>query len=187
MSAPSELATASALGVAFGVALEQAGLGHARKLVGQFYGRDLTVFKVLFTALVVAMLGSFWLGRAGLLDLAALSVPETFVGPQLVGGGLFGAGLVLAGLCPGTACVAAASGAREGLVTMAGIFAGVLASGLGFARFAAFHASGARGALTLPGWLHLPYGVVVAAIVALALGGFAGAERIERRVRGRSA
>ena len=33
-----------AIGVAFGVALERAGLGNARKLTGQFYLTDLTVF-----------------------------------------------------------------------------------------------------------------------------------------------
>ena len=38
------LAIAAGCGVAFGAALERAGLGSARKLVGQFYGTDLTVF-----------------------------------------------------------------------------------------------------------------------------------------------
>ena len=175
------LAVAFAIGVGFGVALERAGLGSARKLVGQFYGRDLTVFKVMFSAVVVAMLGAFWLGRTGVLDLAQVYVPGTWVGPQLVGGLVFGGGLVLAGLCPGTACVAAASGRGDGLAVMAGMFAGVLATGLGFARLAGFHSSGERGPLTLPGWLHLPYGVVVLAVVVVALAGFVVAERLERR------
>ena len=64
------LVTAVGIGVAFGVALERAGLGSARKLVGQFYGTDLTVFKVMFSAIVVAMLGAFWLGRLGMLELS---------------------------------------------------------------------------------------------------------------------
>ena len=102
------LVTAVAIGVAFGAALERAGLGSARKLVGQFYGTDLTVFKVMFSAIVVAMLGAFWLGRLGVLDLARVDVPETWLVPQLVGGALFGAGMATAGLCPGTSCVAAA-------------------------------------------------------------------------------
>jgi hypothetical protein len=52
---------ASTIGVAFGWTLERAGLGSARKLVGQFYLNDLTVFKVMFSAIVTAMLGVFWL------------------------------------------------------------------------------------------------------------------------------
>jgi uncharacterized membrane protein YedE/YeeE len=179
-SAPA-LALAFAIGVGFGAALERAGLGSAPRLVGQFYGRDLTVFKVMFSAVVVAMLGAFWLGRAGVLDLAQVYVPGTWVGPQLVGGLVFGGGLVLAGLCPGTACVAAASGRGDGFAVVGGVFAGVLATGLGFERIAGFHASGARGPLTLPEWLGVPEGVVVLALVLLALAGFAVAERIEGR------
>src|SRR4029079_17879343 len=68
---------AIAIGIAFGFALERAGLGSARKLAGQFYLTDLTVFKVMFTAIVVATLGAFWLGRLGVLDLAHVYVPQT--------------------------------------------------------------------------------------------------------------
>ena len=44
------------IGIAFGFALERAGLGSARKLTGQFYGTDFTVFKVMFSAILTAML-----------------------------------------------------------------------------------------------------------------------------------
>lgn len=172
------LATAVGTGVAFGVALERAGLGSARKLVGQFYGTDLTVFKVMFSAIVVAMLGAFWLGRLGVLDLSRVEVPETWVAPQLVGGVVFGAGMATAGLCPGTSCVAAASGRGDGVAVLAGIFSGVLATGVGFAPLRGFYESTARGPLTLPGWLDVPYGAVVLAVVAVALVGFRLAERI---------
>jgi uncharacterized membrane protein YedE/YeeE len=173
--------TALAIGIAFGFALERAGLGSARKLAGQFYFTDLTVFKVLFTAIVTAMLGAFWLGRLGVLDLAHVYVPETYWLPQLAGGLLFGAGFVVAGLCPGTSCVAAATGRIDGVAVVAGMFAGVLATGLAFAPLRAFYDSTARGALTLPQLLHVPYGVVVAGIVAIALAGFRAAEWLERR------
>jgi len=51
------------------------------------------VLKVLFSALVAAMLGAFWLDRAGALDLRAVYLPETFAAPPALGGALFGAGL----------------------------------------------------------------------------------------------
>jgi uncharacterized membrane protein YedE/YeeE len=173
--------TAIAIGVAFGWFLERAGLGNARKLAGQFYLTDLTVFKVMFSAIVTAMLGAFWLSRIGVLDLAGVYVPETYLLPQLDGGLLFGAGFVVAGLCPGTSCVAAATGRGDGALVMLGMFAGVLVTGLVFAPLRAFYESGARGALTLPQLLRVPYGVVVCAVVAIALAAFFAAERWEGR------
>lgn len=171
------------VGIGFGAALERAGLGSARKLTAQFYGRDLTVLKVMFSALLVAMLGTFWLSRLGLLDLQALYVPPTFVLPQLVGAVLFGAGLIVAGLCPGTACVAAATGRIDGLFVLLGLLVGMLAAGLSSGWWAGFYESSAHGAWTLAEWLDLPYGLVVGAVVATALAAFVAAERIERRVR----
>jgi uncharacterized protein len=176
-----ELLAALAIGVGFGWALERAGLASARKLVGQFYGTDLTVFKVMFTAILVALLGSFWLARMDVLDLARVSVPDTFLLPQLTGGLLFGLGFVVAGLCPGTSCVAAATGRGDGLLAMAGMFCGVLATGLLFAPLARFYESTGHAAWTLPEALHLPYGVVVGLVVALGLFGLCAAEWIEGR------
>jgi uncharacterized membrane protein YedE/YeeE len=175
------LVIAALIGIAFGWTLERAGLGSAPKLAGQFYLTDLTVFKVMFSAIVTAMLGAFWLSRLGVLDLSQVYIPETFLLPQLAGGLLFGAGFVVAGLCPGTSCVAAATGRGDGAMVMMGMFAGVLATGLAFAPLRTFYESAARGSLTLPELLRIPYGVVVCAIVAMALIGFQLAERLEKR------
>src|SRR5581483_1531209 len=122
-------------------------------------------------AIVTAMLGLFWLGRAGVLDLARVYVPETFLLPQLAGGLLFGAGFAIGGLCPGTSCVAASSGRIDGAAVVIGMLAGVLATGALFSSIEPFYSSTARGALTLPALLHVPYGVVVCAIVLIAVGG----------------
>jgi uncharacterized membrane protein YedE/YeeE len=181
MNASSSLALAFAIGIAFGWTLERAGLGNPRKLAAQFYLTDLTVFKVMFSAVVTAMLGTFWLGRLGVIDLASIYVPETFVLPQLAGGLVFGLGFVVSGLCPGTSCVAAASGRGDGLAAVAGVFGGVLATGALTPRLEPFFSSTARGVFTLPQALHLPYGLVVLAIVAIAIGGFQLAEILERR------
>jgi len=169
------------IGVAFGWTLERAGLGSAPKLAGQFYLRDLTVFKVMFSAIVTAMLGVFWLSRLGAIDLSSIAIPETYVAPQLVGGLVFGAGFILAGLCPGTSCVSAATGRGDGLATMAGMFGGVLLTGLALPSVSSFYSATARGTMTLPDALHVPYGVVVFAMVLIALAGFGAAERLERR------
>jgi uncharacterized membrane protein YedE/YeeE len=175
------LVIAAMIGIAFGFTLERAGLGSAPKLAGQFYLNDLTVFKVMFSAIVTAMLGAFWLSRLGILDLSQVYLPETFLLPQLAGGLLFGAGFVVAGLCPGTSCVAAATGRGDGVMVMLGMFAGVLVTGLAFAPLRHFYESTARGALTLPELLRIPDGVVICGIVAMALIAFQIAERLERR------
>ena len=168
--------TAFAIGIAFGFALERAGLGSARKLIGQFYLTDFTVLKVMFSAIVTAMLGAFWLSRLGIVDLSLVYMPQTWLLPQLAGGLIFGIGFVVAGLCPGTSCVAAATGRGDGLAVVAGIFAGVLVT-----PPRAFYESAPRGSLTLPDVLHVPYGAVVLAVILLALGAFAIAEKIESR------
>ena len=54
------------IGIGFGFALERAGFGSARKLVSQFYLDDMAVFKVMFTAIVTAMLGVTYLSWIGL-------------------------------------------------------------------------------------------------------------------------
>ena len=178
MSTASSLGIALLLGVAFGWLLERAGLGNARKLVGQFYLTDLTVLEVLFSALVTAMLGVFWLDRLGLLDLRAVYLPETFALPQALGGALFGGGLVLAGLCPGTSCVAAATGRADGLAVIGGLVLGILAFNSAFDWLQQIYASTPLGPLTLPELLHVPAGVVVGTVTVMALGIFAGARRL---------
>ena len=175
------LVAALAIGGAFGWCLERAGMGSARKLAAQFYLTDLTVFKVMFSAIVTAMLGAFWLGRLGVLDLGRVYVPETYVVPQLVGGVVFGIGFALGGLCPGTSCVAAVTGRGDGFMLIAGMFSGVLVTGLWLRDLQPFYESSARGPFTLPQALHLPYGVVVVVIVAVALVGFQCATWLERR------
>jgi uncharacterized membrane protein YedE/YeeE len=170
---------ALAIGIAFGFALERAGLGDARKLAGQFYFTDLTVFKVMFSAIVTAMLGVFWLTRFGVLH--GVYVPETYWLPQLAGGLVFGAGFVSAGLCPGTSCVAAASGRGDGAMVVLGMFAGVLVTGVALKPLRDFYESTARGPLTLPQMLRVPEGVIVFAVIAMALAMFTLAEQWERR------
>jgi uncharacterized protein len=174
------LAVAFSVGLGFGWCLERAGLGSATKLMGQFHLTDLAVFKVMFSAIVTAMLGLFWLSRAGVVDLSRVYVPETFVLPQLVGGLVFGAGMALAGLCPGTSCVAAATGRGDGLAVVGGFFAGVLATALALPRMARFYVSGARGSLTLDSVLDLDTGTLILVVVGAALAGFIVAEHVEQ-------
>ncbi len=159
-----DLLVAGLVGAAFGWALESAGLGDPPKLAGQFYLRDFTVLKVMLSAVLTAMLGAFWLGRLGLVDLSGFYVPETYLLPQLVGGLVFGLGFVLSGLCPGTSCVALASGRGEGGATILGLLAGMLLTGLGFPVLEPLYGATPLGPSTLPRLTGLPYGVVVGGV-----------------------
>ena len=178
---PGALAVALGIGIAFGWCLERAGLGSARKLMGQFHLTDLAVFKVMFSAIVTAMLGLFWLSWLGVLDLGRVYVPETFIGPQLVGGVVFGAGFALAGLCPGTSCVAAATGRLDGAVVVGGFFVGVLLTGLAVPAIGALYSGGARAAFTLDAFFGMSAGAMTLIVVAFAMAGFIVAEWIEQR------
>jgi uncharacterized protein len=180
------LSAALVIGIAFGWCLEQAGMGSARKLAAQFYLTDLTVFKVMFSAIITAMLGLFWLGRLGVLDLSRVYLPETYLVPQLVGGLVFGAGFALGGLCPGTSCVAAVTGRLDGVALVLGMWSGVLATGLLFPLLQSFYEETPRGALTLPQLLHLPYGVVVLLVVVAGIVGFRAAEWVEAKAAARA-
>jgi len=178
------LVVAFVLGIGFGWFLERAGFGSAKKLVSQFYLNDLAVFKVMFTAIVTAMLGIFYLGWMGVLDLDLLYLPATNLWPQVVGGLVLGVGFVVGGYCPGTSMVAVATGKLDALFYVGGVLAGVFAIGEAFPLVKGFYESGNLGRLTLPQVLHLPYGVVVFLVVLMALGGFAAAEWAERRFGG---
>ncbi len=175
------LTAAVAIGAMFGWFLERGGLGSARKLAGQFYLTDMTVLKVMFSAIVTAMLGLFWLAWMGLLDLSRVYVPETFILPQVLGGVVFGAGFVLAGLCPGTSCVAAATGRRDGVAVVAGMLAGVVVFAEAYPLLRGLYESGSRGSLTLPQAFGISHGAVVFAIAAMAIGAFRIAEWFEQR------
>ena len=181
------LVVAFVIGIGFGFFLERAGFNSARKLAAQFYFTDLTVFKVMFTAIVTAMLGVFWLSRLGVMDLSLVYLTPTFLLPQLVGGFVLGIGFVVGGYCPGTACVGAATGRIDAMVLFLGIFAGIFGYSELYPRISAFHNATNFGTQTLPKVTGLPYGLLVFAVVLMALGGFAGAEWVEKKMAARKA
>jgi hypothetical protein len=179
------LVVAVAIGFGFGFVLERAGFGRAQKLVAQFYGTDMTVFKVMFGAIVTAMLGAVVLSGLGLMDLRAVSATatsETWLWPMIAGGLLLGVGFIVSGYCPGTSLVAAASGKLDGLATVAGVIAGTLvhAELMSLPGFARFMDSGFLGQAYLYDLLKLPPAVVALFVALMAVGCFVGAERLER-------
>ena len=179
----SSLAVAFFLGIAFGFFLERGGLGSARKLTAQFYLSDMTVFKVMFSAIVTAMLGLFWLSWLGFLDLSRVHVLPTYMLPQTVGGLIFGVGFVMGGYCPGTSCVATMTGRIDGFVHLIGMMLGILLFGEMFPALEGFYNSTPLGQVTLSDLSDISPNIFIFLIVALALAGFAFAGKTEQRAK----
>lgn len=175
------LVVAVAIGFGFGFFLERAGFGSARKLTSQFYLDDLAVFKVMFTAIVTAMLGSFYLAWAGVLDLSLVYSSPTYLVPQLLGGIILGLGFVIGGYCPGTSVVGIATGRIDAMVFAVGVFAGILIFGEAYPMIADWVVATDFGRISIPGHFGLPYGLVVLAVVIMALAGFWVSGKVERR------
>lgn len=173
---------AALMGVGFGFVLERAGFGSARTLAGQWYGYNFAVLRVMFTAIVVAMLGLVGLHAVGFLDLSKVQLNETYLWPQIVGGVVFGVGFALGQYCPGTAVVAFATGRIDALVFLLGFFFGVIAFFFAFPALAGFYESGSMGKVTVPEAFGVPMGVVALAVVVMALGAFAVTHLIDRRM-----
>lgn len=163
-------------GLLFGFFLERAGFGSARKLTDIFYFRDWAVLRVMFTAIVVAMLGLLYLAGIGWLDTDGVSIPPTVLGAQVVGGLLLGIGFVVGGYCPGTSAVGAASGKLDAVVYLAGLLVGTGLFGAGFDLLEPVYEWGAMGTVTLPEWLNVDPGLVGALIVLVALATFLATE-----------
>lgn len=108
------------VGFGFGFALERAGFGSSRKLSGIFYLRDMTVLRVMFTAMITAMIGLHLALALGLISSDQLYFLPTVYGAQIVGGLLFGVGFALGCWCPGTAAVGVASGRLDALIFLLG-------------------------------------------------------------------
>jgi rhodanese-related sulfurtransferase len=168
------------IGIGFGTVLELAGFGNSKKLAAQFYFTDLTVLKVMFTAIVVAMVLVFGASAIGLLDFNLVWVNHTYLWPGIVGGLIMGVGFIVGGFCPGTSLVSASTGKVDGLFFFLGALFGIFAFGETVSLFDSFWHSSYMGRFTLMQWLNLDAGIVVVLVVLMALFMFWGAEQLER-------
>ena len=124
-------------GILFGYVLENAGFGSPVKLSAQFKLTDWAVFKVMFTAIVVAAVGLWLLRFAGLLRPDSIAVPQAALMAAAVGGALVGAGFAVGGYCPGTSVAGLFSGRLDALVFIIGVL-------LGTTGFAVFYGTALR-------------------------------------------
>ncbi len=183
------LIVAVLIGIAFGFVLERAGFGRADKLAAQFYLRDLRVFKVMFTAIVTAMLGLVIASGAGLTSLRDISesiASLTWIWPMAVGGFVLGVGFIVSGYCPGTSIVSMGSGNVDGLFTVLGVISGtfVYSELLQLPKFHEFHNAAPKGAWFLYDIVKVSPALIALAVTLMAVLAFVGAEKVESLMGG---
>jgi len=172
------------LGMGFGFVLERAGFGSGCKLTAQFRLTDWSVFKVMFTAIVFAAVGIYVLGLAGVLQPQALYVPIPYLWAIAVGGALIGVGFAVGGYCPGTAAVGLTTGRIDALVFFAGLLVGTWLFAAFFPQLEALTTAGEfTGGDRLPEALGVPEWLVLAVLVAAAVGVYFLGDWFERRAR----
>ncbi|RCW54189.1 DUF6691 family protein [Halanaerobium sp. ST460_2HS_T2] len=109
-------------GIFFGFLLQRGGVTDYNVLVGQLLLEDFTVARIILTAIVVGMLGVYFLSDRGLVVLK----PKSGSLRRTISGSLiFGAGFALLGYCPGTIAGAIGQGSIDALIPgLLGIFTG---------------------------------------------------------------
>lgn len=168
------------IGFAFGFVLEIAGFGNSRKLAAQFYLKDMTVLKVMFGAIITAMVLIFAASAIGLLDYNLIWVNPTYLWPGIVGGLIMGVGFIIGGFCPGTSLVGAATLKLDAVFFSLGVFFGIFLFGETVSSFFQFYNSSYLGRFILPDLFGLSTGMVVLLVVIMAVAMFLAAEQLER-------
>ena len=157
-------------GVLFGVLLQRAEVLRYDRQVGALRLLDMTIFKFMLTAIMVAAVGLYALKDMGVV---ALNLKATGLGAQIVGGTLFGIGWGLLGYCPGTAGGALGEGRLDAFWGLLGMLAGggVYAALYPFLK-ATVIALGDMGKITLPEVVGVSHWVVIPLLILLFLGAF---------------
>ena len=168
------------IGVAFGYTLESAGFGDSRKLAAQFYFKELTVLKVMFTAIAVAMTLLFGAVGLGLIDFSQVWVNPTYLGSGVVGGLIMGVGFIIGGFCPTTSLASASTGRIDGMLFMLGGFVGAFLFGETERYYDHwYNNAGYFGRLTLDQVFGISPSTLVLIVAVLALILFWGGEQLE--------
>ncbi|HUW60922.1 MAG TPA: DUF6691 family protein [Candidatus Bathyarchaeia archaeon] len=149
-------------------------------MAGIFYFRDMTVLKVMFTALITAMLGLCYCLAFGWVRPESIFFMDTVYGAQIVGGLIFGVGFVMGGWCPGTAAAGLAAGKMDALLFLVGAIGGSVLFNELFWLVKPLYTSGERGVQFVYDTLHVSKPLFAVAFTLAAVVCFWGAEYIEK-------
>lgn len=157
---PGKLVAAGLFGLVFGFLLQKGGVAKFDILLGVLLLENFVVVKVMLSAIIVGMIGSYFLRKAGLIEL---QIKKTRYGADIVGGLIFGVGFGLLAYCPGTNAAAVGQGNLDALVGVIGLLAGSYVYALSSKHMKkTVSGLGERGKLTLPEVVGLSPGVFIA-------------------------
>lgn len=164
-ASPGKLAAGLFFGLIFGFLLQKGGVAKFDILIGVLLLENFIVVKVMLTAIIVGMIGSYILRRLGVIKL---QINETKYGANIIGGLIFGVGFGLLAYCPGTNAAAIGQGNLDALLGLVGLVLGSYLYALG-SKFSSGTVSrwGERGKLTLPELVGVSPGVLIAIAVPL--------------------
>ena len=111
------------LGAAFGAVIQLSGASSHTKITNALRLKDLTIMKLILTAIGVGLIGVHLLDALG---LANMKVKDLYLPGLMVAGLIFGVGFAVTGYCPGTALAAAAEGKPDAWATVLGGLLGAL-------------------------------------------------------------
>ncbi len=117
------------IGCAFGAILYLGGASSYRKILGTLLLKDMTIIKLMMTAIGVGTLGIYLLDLGG---LANMSIKPAYIWGIVAGGAIFGIGWAISGYCPGTCIVGTSEGKIDALATLVGALAGAFIFSLVF-------------------------------------------------------
>ena len=162
-----ELIEGLVIGAIFGFFLQRARVDKYDVQVGAMLLEDMTIFKFMLPAIMVAIIGIYTMHDLGMVEL---NVKPTILGVNILGGLLFGIGWAIFGLCPGTAGGALGEGQWDTVFGIAGMF-------LGAALFAWFFPSinlylmdvGNYGSVTVPQVLEVSHWLVAGVFISVCI------------------
>lgn len=155
------------IGIFFGFFLQKGGVTNYNIIIGQLLLTDFTVFKVMLSAVIVGMLGVYFLRSLG---YAQLHPKPGSLGATVIGGLIFGVGFAVLGYCPGTVAGAVGQGFLDAL------FGGIVGMLIGAGLFASLYPKlqkkilnkGYFGEVTFPELLKVnPWFVVIPMVIVL--------------------
>lgn len=165
---PGKLLAGLFFGVIFGFLLQKGGVANFDILIGVLLLENFIVVKIMLTAIIVGMIGSYLLRRLGVIEL---HINETKYGANIVGGLIFGLGFGFLAYCPGTNAAAVGQGNLDALVGIVGLLLGSYLYALS-SKWSGGSISdwGKRGKLTLPDAFGVSPGLFIAIAAPVLVG-----------------
>jgi len=145
-------------GIAFGFLLHKAGVSDYNVLIGALRLTDLTVIRVIISAILVGSIAIYVLGTFGMVRP---HTKPTHYASNIIGGLVFGVGFGLWGYCPGTGAAALGQGSWDAAWGILGMVIGSYVYALTTPKLKQLERIGDRGKLIVPELIHINPGVFI--------------------------